>query len=490
MAKKKKRKNAQTLIALVGLLIVMIVAYILLIQHNKKEEQALEEEEDTSISLNEIEESDIKEMHISNNSWDFTLVNEDEIWSLKGEEAFPLDQDAASTLANKMASLTATKQVMEDAEDLSDYGLDSPEITVTITKADDSVLTLKIGNQLAIDSGYYATLDDDNAVYVVEALVRNTFVKGKSDLMAFEELPTLSTDLITGIKVDGSQFSNFSLINDTNNKDDFSGSSLYPWYISGYYKENANADLTAVTELLSNYVSISFKEGIDYKKENLEQYGLDTPKDALTISYREEEDGDVKELTLYLGNQDEQGNYYVRLEGSSRTYTMSASSVTNLFDVDVFSITSKTTNMVSIDSISNFSVSTGSDSHLYTVDKKTSTDDDGNETTTDVFGVDGVTYDDDTSFRSFYQSIIGLSVDGILPENATVSDDAVLHISFQLKDENASGSRTYTVEYLPYDADNYAVRTNDKILFTISKDKITNVIDTINNFNSTKDTTE
>ena len=483
MAKKKKRKNALTLIAMLGLLVVMLGAYGVLLQHNKELENISdEEEEETQIPINEMEESEIKELRVQNESSEFTLMYKDELWSLKEEEEFPVDQNVVSDLSSQMASLQATKEVIENAEDLSEYGLDTPEITVTITKSDDSIMTLSIGDQLTTGDDYYATVNNGNTVYVVEALVHNTFLKEKNDLMLIEELPSINTELITGVKVTSDQFSNFTLTYDEKNKEDYSGSSLYPWYISGYYNDNANADLASVNELLTNYTSLAFKEGVDYKKENLDQYGLKTPEDALTVWYREEEGGEVKDLTLYLGSQNEQGDYYVRMEGSNCTYTMASSVISNLFDVDVYSITSKSTNLISIDSITNFAVNTGSISHMYTVDQETSTDSDGKETTTDIFAVDGVVYEDDTSFRSFYQNLIGLTVDGMLPEDATVEGDPVLRISWQLKEEKTNGEKAYTVEYLPYNSDSYAVRTNDKVLFIISKQKIDTAIQAIKDF--------
>lgn len=190
----------------------------------------------------------------------------------------------------------------------------------------------------------------------------------------------------------------------------------------------------------------------------------------------------MKDLTLYLGNQNDQGEYYVRLEGSDSTYTMANSTVSALFDVDVYSITAKSTNLISIDSITNFTVNTGSISHMYTVEQEVSTDSEGKETTTDIFAVDGVVYEDDTNFRSFYQNLIGLTIEGILPEDATIKEDPVLRISWQLKEEKANGEKTYTVEYLPYDNDSYAVRTNDKLLFTISKEKVAAAIKAIKEF--------
>lgn len=482
MAKNKKRKNTLTLIAMLGLLVVMIGAYGLLLQHNKDVENTSDEEEEAQIPLNEIEESEIKELQVLNETTEFTLINKDEMWSLKEEEAFPVDQNTASNLASRMASLQATKEVIENANDLAEYGLDSPEITVTIKKSDDSTMTLSIGDQLTTGNDYYATINNETTVYVVEALVRNTFITEKNDLMQIEDLPSIKTELITGVKVTSNQFSNFTLMYDENNKDDYSGSSLYPWYITGHYKENANADLTAVNQLLTNYTSLSFKEGVDYKKENLDQYGLKTPENALTIWYREEEGGEVKDLTLYLGNQNDQGEYYVRLEGFDSTYTIASSTVSALFDVDVYSITAKSTNLISIDSITNFTVNTGSISHMYTVEQEVSTDSEGKETTTDIFAVDGVVYEDDTNFRSFYQNLIGLTIEGILPEDATIKEDPVLRISWQLKEEKANGEKTYTVEYLPYDNDSYAVRTNDKLLFTISKEKVAAAIKAIKEF--------
>lgn len=482
MAKNKKRKNTLTLIAMLGLLVVMIGAYGLLLQHNKDVENTSDEEEEAQIPLNEIEESEIKELQVLNETTEFTLINKDEMWSLKEEEAFPVDQNTASNLASRMASLQATKEVIENANDLAEYGLDSPEITVTIKKSDDSTMTLSIGDQLTTGNDYYATINNETTVYVVEALVRNTFITEKNDLMQIEDLPSIKTELITGVKVTSNQFSNFTLMYDENNKDDYSGSSLYPWYITGHYKENANADLTAVNQLLTNYTSLSFKEGVDYKKENLDQYGLKTPENALTIWYREEEGGEVKDLTLYLGNQNDQGEYYVRLEGFDSTYTIASSTVSALFDVDVYSITAKSTNLISIDSITNFTVNTGSISHMYTVEQEVSTDSEGKETTTDIFAVDGVVYEDDTNFRSFYQNLIGLTIEGILPEDATIKEDPVLRISWQLKEEKANGEKTYTVEYLPYDNDSYAVRTNDKLLFTISKEKVAAAIMAIKEF--------
>ena len=250
MAKNKKRKNTLTLIAMLGLLVVMIGAYGLLLQHNKDVENTSDEEEEAQIPLNEIEESEIKELQVLNETTEFTLINKDEMWSLKEEEAFPVDQNTASNLASRMASLQATKEVIENANDLAEYGLDSPEITVTIKKSDDSTMTLSIGDQLTTGNDYYATINNETTVYVVEALVRNTFITEKNDLMQIEDLPSINTELITGVKVTSNQFSNFTLMYDENNKDDYSGSSLYPWYITGHYKENANADLTAVKPFL------------------------------------------------------------------------------------------------------------------------------------------------------------------------------------------------------------------------------------------------
>lgn len=477
MSKSRKKKNMLTFLLLISSVIILLVAYLLLLDRNKKKEEAdADKEEDTSIMLTSINEEDVSEVRVLNASYEFTVKKEGDVWLLKGEEAFPLNQTVAENLISKICSLNAIKLVLDEAEDLSEYGLSTPGITVTIVQKDGTKQTLNLGDTLATESNYYASMNDENAVYVVSSSIYSAYDKSRSDLMEVEDVPTISSDLITGLKISSNQYDSFTLLNDENSKLDYSGGGLYPWYIKEYYSNDVNADTEAVNELLSNYTSISMSSGVDYRKENLSDYGLDNPETALSIWYLEEEGGEEKELTLFFGKQDEEGNYYVRMENSDRTYLMSASKVETLCKVDVFGLTSKMTNLINIDSITGFDIQYGTNQHSYTI--KT-------EEETSVFYVDGVEYDEDAAFRAFYQKVIGLTVDGIMTETIDESTKPVVEITFHLKNDVASKygdmirDGEFHVEYLPYDEEHYAVRVNNNEIFVILKEKIAQLMDAV-----------
>lgn len=488
MAGSKKKKNVLTLVLLAGTVVVLIGAYLLLIDHNKKEEEkaaAKAAEDDTSVTLTDFDKANIAEIDVSNENYEFTLVQEDEIWYLKGEEAFPIDQSVAGIFASTAAGLKANQIVAEDATDLSQYGLDAPSVQVHVTLIDGTEKSFAFGDKLATGNNYYGKIDDENTVYVLSTANRSSYNKGREDLMEKDTVPSITAELVTGIKVESDSYNNFTLLYDEKNSGDYSANQMFPWCIKGYYNGEVSADSSAVSDFLSGYTAITFSKAVDYKEENLENYGLKYPAAALTIWYKEEEEGEEKELTLYLGNQDEDGNYYARLGDSNRTCLLSSSTVKDLFDVDVFSLTSKSTNIINIDGVSEIVATVEGKDYNYTIEHEETTGTDGAEVT-EKFYVDGRLYEDDSAFRSFYQSLIGLTVDDFLTEKVEISEKPVLTLDFKFT-EDAITSNNYSIhnfvaEYLPYDEDNYAVRINGVINFTTSKDKVDTVIQEVKDF--------
>lgn len=64
-------------------------------------------------------------------------------------------------------SLTATAKVEEDPEDLSIYGLEEPQFTITITFQDGSDATLYVGSMTPVQRNYYVMTKEDRIVYTV-----------------------------------------------------------------------------------------------------------------------------------------------------------------------------------------------------------------------------------------------------------------------------------------------------------------------------------
>ena len=104
-----------------------------------------------------------------------------------------------------------------------------------------------------------------------------------------------------------------------------------------------------MTTLVDHLGNLSFESFVDYKEAGKEQYGLKNPSMTLTFQYTEATDSVENELTseaesetetetknetetvpaeilsrtLYVGDQADDGSYYVQLAGSSNIYRMS-----------------------------------------------------------------------------------------------------------------------------------------------------------------------
>lgn len=77
-------------------------------------------------------------------------------------------------------SLTATAKVEEDPEDLTIYGLDEPQFTITITFRDGTQSTLLVGAMTPVQKNYYVMTEEERTVYTVgnylgELLMRKPF---------------------------------------------------------------------------------------------------------------------------------------------------------------------------------------------------------------------------------------------------------------------------------------------------------------------------
>ena len=88
------------------------------------------------------------------------------------------------TLVTTAAQLTADQEI-RDYEDLSEYGLETPSNTITLTTGDGTT-TLLIGNKNDMLSRYYVKTDQSDSIYLAGSVVYTTYQKGIADLTAAE----------------------------------------------------------------------------------------------------------------------------------------------------------------------------------------------------------------------------------------------------------------------------------------------------------------
>lgn len=179
------KKQKKQLIALCILLLICIVAWVGLTKWNKSQEQKKQEEEEASkVTVTDVNTEDVNAFSYQYNNETLSFVKEDDTWYYEADKSISLDQDAVETLVATTAQLTADQEI-KDYEDLSEYGLETPSNTITLTTRDGTT-TLLIGNKNDMLSQYYVKTDQSDSIYLAGSAVYTTYQKGIADLTAAE----------------------------------------------------------------------------------------------------------------------------------------------------------------------------------------------------------------------------------------------------------------------------------------------------------------
>lgn len=369
---KKKKKLIGLLTALV-VLILLTAAYFCLKNYNK-EQEAESETEDTSVAVTSIEETDITGLTYILDNEKLEFKKENDSWHYTQDENFPVDQDKIKTLLDNFKEIKAVRDLGQ-LENLEDYGLKEPLNTVTVTSNNGVETVFYIGSENETTGDYYMYMNNPEHIYTVSSTFANAFNGKLYDLIVDSSFPSITSNSI--IKAVVQQQDNQLTLESS--RDDTA-----TWSVTDSKNEKKEADGTKSNQLLSNVTSLNFADYIDYNCKDLEQYGLKDPSAVITLDYTvtsevpvesdsteagteqagesetsetadeqnasegaaletditETEDGlteesesetestklvtEEKQIVLQIGNQTEDGDYYVKISDNNEVHTMSA----------------------------------------------------------------------------------------------------------------------------------------------------------------------
>lgn len=325
-------KKSVKLIAGTGVLICLAGVYFLLGRYNEQNEEAAADAASGETIL-EIDTENLVSASFSIDGTKQTFVKDGDEWILEGDDTFPVDSSALLSCLSGLTPLKA-QRTLTDVSDLSEYGLDEPQNTVTLTDAEGSQTVITFGDANANTTDDYLMLDEDTAtVYTVESSFLDSLSKNLYDYALSDDLPQLQTDEITGIQVSGTD-SDYELANTDGT-----------WMVADDQGVTENADEDQVTTLLSHLSSLYYSDYLEHNCTDLSPYGLDDPAARITIFWEEEDSssGDVESsseaeasarssVTFSIGTTDASGNYYVQMDGSTQVHTLSSTVVEALLE--------------------------------------------------------------------------------------------------------------------------------------------------------------
>mgnify|MGYP004521315205 CR=1 FL=1 len=470
------------------------------VAHQEQKESEEDSEESTTVFTASTD--NIKSLDFMVDDTETTFEKDDDSWVKKDETDFPVNQTTLDSAASAIASVDSDR-VLEDVDDLSEYGLDSPSNTIKIvTKSDeedgdDITTTLYVGDENSSTSQYYVRKDDDEkTVYLIDSSCVEPFTKSLNDYAQMEDFPAISnTDTITKISVDGDNSYELSKDEDTST-----------WSVKGSEDEE-KADSATVSSLVSSFGSMAYSSLADYKCDDKSKYGLDKPYATITVDYQEEvadDDTDEdtqddttasgetadedassveensddakqdtesdnedsseeetkmadKQLTILVGNETDDSSRYVMVNDSNEVYTMSTDTLSAITDKSEEDFWDMTVSYVSLNSLGSLKVNYQGSDYKVNVSRETSTDDDGNDTETVTYKLNGSDLDE-TTFTTFYNKLINMTAQKRLTDKYEPDGDAELTATFTEEDGD-----TQEVAYYSYDTNYYAAVVDNKV---------------------------
>lgn len=328
------KKQTRTLVVLAVLVVACLGGYFALKGWN----QAQEEAEHTYLA----QITDVSHLTFDKDGLEMSFTYDgDEVWTYDGDETFPLDGADLDAIAQLFESLEAQK-VIGEPEDLSSYGLDEPQRTVTAegqpTDGESAAsVTILLGDE--VDGAYYAMVEgDEETVYTIASDLFDQTDCTLLQLGQAEQLPSLKEENVEAVEL--SQNGQTVSLTKTartetfeTGENDEEGNPIteeiteYTWYLDG---TELPQDSQAVDDLLSALAQLSFTECLAYKsaQEELDAMGLaGTDTLTLTVTY-----GDGQTLKLLCGSLtgEESDRVYAMQEGSDMVHALSSSTADTL----------------------------------------------------------------------------------------------------------------------------------------------------------------
>ena len=128
-------KKSTKLVSAVVVLAVLGGVYVGLNTYVSKEEKTESSEEESKTEVFSVKTDDIKSLEFIVDKKEVTFEKKDDSWVKKDETAFPVNQTTLDSAASAIEKVEADR-VLEDVEDLTEYGLDSPSNTITVDTSD------------------------------------------------------------------------------------------------------------------------------------------------------------------------------------------------------------------------------------------------------------------------------------------------------------------------------------------------------------------
>lgn len=482
-----KKKTVKMVLAVVSLAVLCGVYLGVSTYVSKQEEAENSKEEEEQVSVTDASADEIETVKFLIDKKEVTFQRKEEEWVKGNDEAFPVSQDTLNNAVGMLGDLKA-ERVLDDVSDLSEYGLDSPVNTIVFKTKVGEETSIKIGAKNESVSQYYVKKnEDDKKVYLVASASIEPFMNSLYDYAESGTFPEISSENIKAIQVEGETSYNLSV--------DENGF----WYVSDGGNQE-KADSAKAASMASSFSTLEYASFVNYdaSEEEMESYGLNEPYANIMLNYEEEiskketdnlkseeteleeaenteekqgekkgeETGEKKEeeaemkdksLVIHVGSEAEEGDRYVSVDDSKEVYTMSEETLSTFLDKDDSDFWDMNVCYTSINDIESVEITYKGERKTINVSRETSKDEDGNETETLSYEMDGKELDS-IKMNTFYNKVSNMTAQKRVSDDTTLNSEPEMKIVLRKTDGTEE-----EVSYHSYDYNFYGVKAENKI---------------------------
>ena len=461
------KKNIRLIIICAVVLLILggVLAFLLLTAPEEEEEEASSGNEVTTRLIYDKNPNDISKLTIENEHGSYEIRREGDSdnasWTIEGISGLPVNAASFNSIIESAATLTAQQTVVEEAEDISIYGLAEPyaKVTSVFTDSAGTVNTLIIGNEVPNSTNRYFMLEGDPAVYTVSASDVRSFFNDKYYVInrtvynartAADENDTTNYTRINKMTISRADLDRDVVIEYDIRLEDESIMSVNS---SSYVMtEPVFRDLNPETsaDVMNGIFGLTASDlGILHPNdEDMEQCGINSPAAEVTAEIN---GGDVLHFSIGNEYRDQEGNKqgrFVYVEGIDIIYIFEENSLPWLDFAPLRIVTSMITSNYIYDIESLDITGENVDAHFALTeigDNKFAVKLDGSDT-------------DDELFKDLYQFILRVPGEEFCFEET----DAEPALTIEIKTYKGGGD---VIEFIPSDVRKMIVRLNGRSVY-------------------------
>ncbi len=332
-----------------GVLVAGLAAAVVVVSNKQAADESSSEAEMSSAAttvneadliLSAQDVNNVVSVDVENSTGAYTIIRTAEadaeagtsaVFGVKGYEDIPTNTALASTLANNIASLTASSIVLEDCTDMEKYGLGDDAAKGRLTFDDGSTFEFRAGKSVADGENNYFAVEGDDTVYAVKTSLVSNYGKAAEDFLSLVMLAAPAQNeypIVNSLTIEREDMDERIVLTYADYADDedslggTAASHEMTEPIPAYVSVERSADIiTGIFGASSSKILKIYPESAD-----LAQYGLDEPFGKAVMDC---DDGNV--YTLLIGDRytetDEEtagstAYYPVMLEGVDAVYAM------------------------------------------------------------------------------------------------------------------------------------------------------------------------